>query len=374
VLRYGNARELCLGLEVVTPQGEIWSGLTGLRKNNTGYDLRDLFIGAEGTLGIITAACMKLFPLPASNGTALAALQSVDDALKLLELAQRMAGPTLTGFELFNDLCLQLVEKHFADHNTPFTQRHAHYVLIEISNHEQAGHTQALLERLLQTAIEVNLVQDAVVAQSGKQAAQLWELREHISEAQAAEGSNIKHDISVPISCIGEFVRETDALLQRQFPGVRMVSFGHLGDGNLHYNVSEPQVQTAMHNKPVRAEPVEAPSPFMKLATKKGDPSTSSEPAPAKAWGRTGFDSDSQMPHRSNSAASGAFLLQQPYVYCLVHDQVHKFGGSISAEHGIGQLKREELLRYKSATEMRLMHAIKNALDPLGIMNPGKVI
>ncbi len=321
VLRYGNARDLCLGLEVVTPQGEIWSGLTGLRKNNTGYDLRDLFIGAEGTLGIITAACLKLFPLPASSGTALAALQSVDDALRLLELAQRMAGPTLTGFELFNDLCLRLVEKHFSDHRTPFAQRHAHYLLIEISNHEGQEHTQALLERLLEAAFSANLVQDAVIAQSGKQAAELWELREHISEAQAAEGKNIKHDISVPISCIGDFVRETDALLQQQFPGVRMVSFGHLGDGNLHYNVSEPEV-----------------------------------------------------PHRNIGAASGALLLQQPHVYCLVHDQVHKFGGSISAEHGIGQLKREELLRYKSATEMRLMHVIKNALDPLGIMNPGKVI
>jgi FAD/FMN-containing dehydrogenase len=318
VLRYGNARELCLGLEVVTADGEIWSGLNALRKNNTGYDLRDLFIGAEGTLGVITSACVKLFPLPQSTGTALVALHRVEDALALLDLAQQHAASTLTGFELFSDFCLRLVEKHFSDHRSPFAARHDWHVLIEISNHQSAEATTTLLEHLLETALAAGLIEDAVIAQSGAQAAELWELREHISEAQAAEGKNIKHDISVPISRIAEFVRETDALLARRFPGVRMVIFGHLGDGNLHYNVSAP-----------------------------------------------GFGSGQD---------DGSFIAQQPAVYEAVHDQVHRFGGSISAEHGIGQLKRDELLRYKSSVEVALMRRIKQALDPDNRMNPGKIL
>jgi FAD/FMN-containing dehydrogenase len=338
VLRYGNARELCLGLEVVTPQGEIWDGLTGLRKNNTGYDLRDLFIGAEGTLGVITAACLKLFPAPRAQVTALAALSTVADAIALLELAQARCGPTLTGFELFSETCLQLVEKHFSDHRSPFTTRHAQYVLLEITDHEDDAHAQALLESLMQTAFERVLVQDAVVAQSQAQSAALWELREHISEAQAAEGNNIKHDISVPISSIAAFVRETDALLQQHFAGVRMVTFGHLGDGNLHYNVSPPDYGSRNIHKGFEAKVAENPH---------GD---------------------------CVNASEMQFLANQEAIYHLVHDQVHKHAGSISAEHGIGQLKRSELPRYKSAVELRLMRVIKSALDPLGIMNPGKIL
>ncbi|KPF66862.1 hydroxyacid dehydrogenase [beta proteobacterium AAP99] len=318
VLRYGNARELCLGLEVVTAEGEIWSGLNALRKNNTGYDLRDLFIGAEGTLGVITAACVKLFPRPQSEGTALVALRSVENALALLDLAQQHAASTLTGFELFSDFCLSLVERHFSDHRSPFAARHDWHVLIEISNHQAAESASTLLEHLLETALAAGLIEDAVIAQSGTQAAELWELREHISEAQAAEGKNIKHDISVPISRIAEFVRETDALLAQRFPGMRMVTFGHLGDGNLHYNVSAP-----------------------------------------------GFGSGQD---------DGSFITMQPAVYETVHDQVHRYGGSVSAEHGIGQLKRSELLRYKSPVELALMRRIKQALDPDNRMNPGKVL
>jgi D-lactate dehydrogenase (cytochrome) len=338
VLRYGNARELCLGLEVVTPRGELWDGLTGLRKNNTGYDLRDLFIGAEGTLGIITAACVKLFPLPRAQVTALAALNNVEDAVTLLGLAQAHCGPTLTGFELFSEACLKLVEKHFSDHRSPFGARHPQYVLLELSDHESEAHAQQLLESTMQTALERGLAQDAVIAQSQAQSRALWELREHISEAQALEGKNIKHDISVPISRIAAFVQETDALLQQHFAGMRMVTFGHLGDGNLHYNVSPPEYGS--RNIDAAFE--------VKMAEKAHE-----------------YCADT---------SETLFLSQQSAIYQCVHDQVRKHAGSISAEHGIGQLKREELLRYKSEVELRLMRVIKLALDPLNIMNPGKVL
>ncbi|MGZ9031294.1 MAG: FAD-binding oxidoreductase [Burkholderiaceae bacterium] len=315
VLRYGNARELALGLEVVLPSGELWNGLRGLRKDNTGYDLRDLFIGAEGTLGVITAACLKTFPLPRGEGTALLAVQSVDDALKLLALAQSAAGPSLTGFELFSDFCLQLVERHFAPHRSPLPERAPYYALLQLSDHESDEHAAALLQGIAGRAIEQELAVDATLALSVAQARGLWALRELISEAQAAEGKNIKHDISVPISAIARFAAETDALLARRMPGIRMVIFGHLGDGNLHYNVSPPV-----------------------------------------------------------GLADDEFATRQPEVYRLVHDQVARHGGSISAEHGIGQLKREENRHYKSAVELALMRSIKAALDPLGIMNPGKVL
>jgi FAD/FMN-containing dehydrogenase len=315
VLRYGNARELCLGLEVVLPSGEVWDGLRGLRKDNTGYDLRDLYIGAEGTLGVITAACLKTFPRPRTQVTALLALPTLREALALLGDAQSRCGPTLTGFECFSDFCLTLVERHFPGHHSPFAQRHPHYVLMELSDHEGEGHATALAEGLIAHALESGRVRDAVVAQSLAQARALWSLRELISEAQTAEGKNVKHDIAVPISSIARFVEETDALLQQRFPGVRMVVFGHLGDGNLHYNVSPP----------------------------------------------LGMD-------------EARFLELQPALYATVHDQAHAFSGSISAEHGIGQLKRAENARYKSAVEMRLMRALKQALDPLNIMNPGKML
>ena len=315
VLRYGNARELALGLEVVLPSGEIWNGLRGLRKDNTGYDLRDLFIGAEGTLGVITAACLKTFPLPRAQVTALFALEAVAPALTLLALAQAATGPTLTAFELFSATCLELVTRHFPEQRSPFGHAHAQYVLLQLSDHEDEQHTAALLQALAEQALEKNLITDAVIAQSTAQSRSLWKLRESITEAQVREGKNIKHDISVPISSIARFIDETNALLAQHFPGVRMVTFGHLGDGNLHYNVMPPA-----------------------------------------------------------GMAEDRFFAQQPAVYQCVHDQVTRFSGSISAEHGIGQLKRDENARYKSAVEMNLMRAIKRTLDPLNIMNPGKVV
>jgi FAD/FMN-containing dehydrogenase len=338
VLRYGSARDLCLGLEVVTAQGEIWHGLNTLHKNNTGYDLRNLLIGAEGTLGIITAACMKLYPMPRAQVVALAALNHVHDAVALLQLAQHHCGAGLTGFELFNSLCLELVESHFASHRSPFAQRHAQYVLIELSSHEDAAHTQHVLEVLLQQALEQHLVQDAVVAQSEAQGKALWQLRELISQAQALEGHNIKHDISLPISNIAAFVQNTDALLQQQFAGVRMVTFGHLGDGNLHYNCSAPDFGKRNIHAHFEAKMAENP-------------------------------------HENCAITSDqAFLVHQPAIYALVHDQVHRYGGSFSAEHGVGQLKRGELLRYKDPVELQLMRVIKTALDPLNLFNPGKIL
>jgi FAD/FMN-containing dehydrogenase len=315
VLRYGNMRELCLGLEIVTPQGNIWHGLRSLRKDNTGYDLRDLFIGAEGTLGIITAAVLKLFPLPKIELTALAAMQTPDDALKLLAAAQTQCGAALTGFELISDFSLQLVMKHFPSLHRPFPQRYPQYVLLELSDHDSQEHASALLEGLITGALEQEIIQDAIVAASLAQSRMLWHLREHIPLAQAEEGKNIKHDVSVPISQIGHFIRTTDALLQNDFPGCCMVTFGHLGDGNLHYNVSAPEGEI-----------------------------------------------------------DEVFMLNQPAVNRIVHDSVHRFGGSISAEHGLGALKRDEICRYKTDTELDLMRAIKRAIDPLNLMNPGKVI
>jgi FAD/FMN-containing dehydrogenase len=319
VLRYGNARELCLGLEVVTAHGDIWSGLSGLRKDNTGYDLRDLFIGAEGTLGIVTAAVLKLFPKPKAELTALAAMSSPDDALKLLTIAQSHCGPALTGFELMSDFCLRLVAKHYTHMRMPFeknpAEHHAQYVLLELSDSESEEHANTMLEKLIEEALEQDIVEDAIVASSIAQSKSLWNLREHIPLAQAEEGKNIKHDISVPISRIGDFIRTTDTLLQQAFPGCRMVTFGHLGDGNLHYNVSPPE-----------------------------------------------------------GTSADEFIARQADVNRVVHDSVHHHGGSISAEHGLGALKREEIRRYKSPVEMQLMQSIKQALDPHNLMNPGKIL
>ena len=315
VLRYGNTRELCLGLEVVTAQGEIFSSLRGLRKDNTGYDLRDLFIGAEGTLGIITAAVLKLFPQPKARMTALAALKTPQQALTLLNIAQDRCGAALTAFELMSDTCLQLVRKHFPDTQAPFAQTHPQYVLLELSDSESEAHAEALLQNVLGEAMEAGLIDDAAVASSMAQSLALWALRERISESQAREGKNIKHDVSLPISRIADFIDCTDALLQQQFPGCRMVTFGHLGDGNLHYNVAAP----------------------------------------------LGVD-------------DSAYIARQAAINLVVHDSVDAHGGSISAEHGIGVLKREELRRYKSPLELQLMRNIKQALDPLNLMNPGKIL
>ncbi|MBC3870099.1 FAD-binding oxidoreductase [Undibacterium oligocarboniphilum] len=315
VLRYGNARELCLGLEVVTANGDIWHGLKGLRKDNTGYDLKNLYIGAEGTLGIITAATLKLFPAPRASCTVLAALATPDAALHLLNAAKNYLGPTLTGFELISDFCLQLVLRHFPQLRHPFRQTAPYYVLLEIASHESQEHAAGFLLDLLEKESDQNQLQDAVVAESRRQAQTLWNLRENISMAQAAEGKNIKHDIAVPVSSIPAFIAETNALLHRHFSGCRIVCFGHMGDGNLHYNISAPE-------------------------------------------------------HTSGEI----FLKQQALINRIVHDQVHRFNGSISAEHGLGTLKKEEIRRYKSAIELNLMETIKAALDPHNLMNPGKVL
>jgi FAD/FMN-containing dehydrogenase len=315
VLRYGNSRDLCLGLEVVTPQGDIWNGLRGLRKDNTGYDLRDLYIGAEGTLGIITAAVLKLYPQPKAELTALAALPSPEHALQFLSMAQSHCGASLTGFELMSDFCLQLVTKHYPQMRLPFQEQHPQYVLLELSDNESEEHATHILENLIEAALEQEIIVDAVLAASIAQSKALWNLREHIPLAQAEEGKNIKHDISVPIAHIGEFIQVTDVLLQNAFPGCRMVTFGHLGDGNLHYNVSPPE-----------------------------------------------------------NSSDIAFIEQQEAINRVVHDSACHFGGSISAEHGLGALKRTEVLRYKSEIEMNLMRTIKRALDPMNLMNPGKVV
>ena len=315
VLRFGNARELCLGLEVVTAAGEVWQGLSGLRKDNTGYSLRDLFIGSEGTLGIITAATLKLFPQPAALMTALAAVPSLEAAVSLLQLAQSRLGPGLTGFEVMNAFSLALVGRHFAQLTQPLAAS-KWMVLLEQSDTEGETHARALFEGLLEAALEAALITDAAVAESLQQSNALWLLREAIPMAQAQEGLNIKHDISLPISRIAAFVAATDAALAQAFPGVRMVDFGHLGDGNLHYNVQAPEgVQ---------------PDDFLRRC--------------------------------------------EAQVNALVYDAVTAHGGSISAEHGIGTLKREALKVHKSPVALALMRSIKQALDPQDIMNPGRLL
>jgi D-lactate dehydrogenase (cytochrome) len=315
VLRYGNTRELVLGLEVVLPSGEIWDGLRGLRKDNTGYDLKQLFVGAEGTLGVITAAVLKLFPLPRSRTTAVAALQDPDRALDLLERTLEACGERLTGFELFSDFCLSLVLKHFPDASAPFAKRFPQYVLMELSDTRPGDAVANLAESVLGAALEDGDILDAAIAQSNAQAKAFWKLRELISDAQAHEGPNVKHDVSIPISGIPDFIRTTDAELARAHPGVRMVTFGHVGDGNVHYNVSAPE-----------------------------------------------------------GIAPDVFVRQTAAINLIVHDSVARFRGSISAEHGLGQSKRDEIRRYKSSLELELMRKIKGALDPRGIMNPGKVL
>ena len=315
VLRYGNARALCLGLEVVTAEGEVWTGLTGLRKDNTGYDLRDLYIGSEGTLGIITAATMALVPQPAAITTALAACASVRDCVALLELARARLGPGLTGFEMMGRFALDLVARHFPQLPAPLPAA-AWTVLLEQSDNEGQEQARARFEALLSEALERGLIEDAVVAESLQQSQGLWHVRESIPLAQSEEGLNIKHDIALPVSAVPDFVLQTDAALAAAIPGVRLVNFGHLGDGNLHYNVQAPA-----------------------------------------------------------GADAARFLADhEAEVNRIVYDAVQRLGGSISAEHGVGQLKPEEIVQRKSAVEIALMRRIKAALDPQGRLNPGRVL
>lgn len=315
VLRWGNTRELCLGLEVVTATGEVWDGLSGLRKDNTGYDLRDLFIGSEGTLGIITAATIKLAPQPAATTTALAACATLEDCVALLALARGRLGAGLTGFEVMNAFSLELVARHFPALPRPLPGA-AWTVLLEQSDTEGEQQARTRFEALLEAALDAGHVHDAAVAESLAQSRALWHLRESIPLAQAEEGLNIKHDISVPVSRIPAFVAQCDAALQTRWPGVRLVDFGHLGDGNLHYNVQAPA-------------------------------------------GEDGARFMAEHEHAVNT---------------VVFDCVAEHGGSFSAEHGIGALKREELAARKHPVALKLMRSIKAALDPQGLLNPGRVL
>jgi FAD/FMN-containing dehydrogenase len=315
VLRYGNARDLCLGLEVVTAEGDIWDGLSGLRKDNTGYDLRDLFIGSEGTLGIITAATLKLNPKPAAITTAWVAAATLEQCVALLSLARARLGAGLTGFEVMNRFSLELVAKHFAALPRPLPHA-AWSVLMEQSDAEGEAQARARFEALLEAALQAGLIDDAVVAASLQQSHSLWHLRESIPLAQSQEGPNIKHDIALPVSAIAGFVAATDAALQAAFPGIRLVDFGHLGDGNLHYNVQAPD----------------------------------------------------------GVAAQEFMAAHEHAVNHLVYDAVGAVGGSISAEHGVGALKRDELAQRKSPVALQMMRAIKHALDPHARLNPGRVL
>jgi len=314
VLRYGNARDLVLGLEVVLADGRVWDGLRGLRKDNTGYDLKQLFVGAEGTLGIVTAAVLKLFPAPRSQATAFVAVADPAAAVQLLRTLRERLADRVTGFELIGALPLALCRKHHPTLPDPLPG-HPWYVLVQADDAAADAPTAGDLEAALGVAAEQGIAVDATIAQSQAQAAALWALRENISEGQRREGPNIKHDISLPVSSIPRFLDESAQALSRALPGVRFVTFGHLGDGNLHYNLSAPE----------------------------------------------GVD-------------AAGFLAHAPTANRIVHDLVAAHAGSFSAEHGIGQLKRAELAHYKSALELELMRRVKDALDPEGLMNPGKVL
>lgn len=315
VLRYGNMRDLTLGLEVVLPDGRIWDGLRGLRKDNTGYDLKHLFIGSEGTLGIITAAVLKLYPAVRSRTTAWVALPSPQAAVDLIGRMRALCGDRLTGFELMSRQSVEFVLRHVAGCNDPFGEVHPWYVLIELSDTLPEAPLNAMLETGLGEALERGEVLDAVVAGSEAQVAALWKMREGISEAQNHEGPSLKHDISVPVSSIPAFIEAADRQLQEAFAGVRIVAYGHVGDGNLHYNISKPP-----------------------------------------------------------SSEDAAFKAQAEAIMHVIYRVTCDFAGSISAEHGLGQAKREAARHYKQPLELELMRSIKQSMDPAGLMNPGKLL
>jgi len=315
VLRYGNTRDLVLGLEVVLPDGRVWGGLRGLRKDNTGYDLKQLFIGAEGTLGIITAAVLKLFPKPRSRATALVALENPRAAVALLTWLRHACGDRVTAFELMSRMCIDLVVRHIPNQRDPFSEPHPWYVLVELSDSTEGEATTGLLVDALGEAAAREEIRDAVIAASEAQRNALWQLRENIPESQKVDGVSIKHDVSVPVSRVPDMIEQASAQLAERFPHVRILAFGHVGDGNVHYNCSKAERQEA-----------------------------------------------------------AAFFAQSHEVNRIVYDVVNGLNGSISAEHGLGVLKRDEIKRYKSELELDLMRTVKRALDPQGIMNPGKVL
>jgi D-lactate dehydrogenase (cytochrome) len=312
-LAFGVAREMALGLEVVLADGRVLNGLSKLKKDNTGYDLRNLFIGSEGTLGIITAATLKLFPKPRTVETAFVGLKSPADALKLLSLSQNEAAGSLTSFELLADIAVDFSVKHGIDIREPLTSKHPWYVLMELSSPRED--VRATLEAILAQGMEQGIVDDAAIAANLSQRAAFWKLRDEMSAAQKPEGGSIKHDISVPVAAVPTFIAEANAAVTKLIPGARPVPFGHLGDGNIHYNVSQPI-----------------------------------------------------------DANTADFLARWHDVNAAVFEIVLRLGGSISAEHGIGVLKRDELPEVKDKVAIELMRSIKSMLDPLGIMNPGKVL
>ena len=315
VLRYGNARDLVLGLEVVLADGRVWDGLSRLRKNNTGYDLKQLFLGSEGTLGIITAAVLELFAKPRTKETALAAVPSAEAAVELFGRLNDVAGDALVAFELMARIALDFCVAHIPGCADPFADRHPWYALLELTSPRRDDPLRATLEQALSEACEAGVVLDAVVAQNEAQAAGLWRMRESVPEAQRHEGGSIKNDISVPLSRVAEFIERASRAVERALPGIRVVVFGHLGDGNIHFNLSQP----------------------------------------------VGMD-------------RLAYLAEWDRLERLVSDIAVELDGSFSAEHGIGELKRAGLLRYKSGIEIELMRRLKRALDPKNIMNPGKII
>jgi len=315
VLRYGNTRELVLGLEVVLADGRVWNGLSALRKDNTGYDLKNLFVGAEGTLGIITAAVLKLFPLPKAKVTAFVGGPSVHRMLELFDRLRKRAGDQLTAFEYMPRIALEIVLRHAPGAVKPLAEAHESCALIELTSPDPEADLQGIFETVLGEAIEDGLFEDATIGASEAQNKALWHLREALSEVQGHEGGSIKHDVSVPVSRVADFVVEASAACEAAMPGIRPIPFGHFGDGNIHFNLAQP----------------------------------------------VGMD-------------KAAFLGQWERFNRIVHDIVARMKGSISAEHGIGLIKRDELLMYKDPVAVDLMRTLKRALDPQNILNPGKVL
>ena len=313
VLRYGSARDLVLGLEVVLPDGRIWNGLRSLRKDNTGYDLKHLFIGAEGTLGIITAAVLKLFPRPQSTATACVAIASPEVAVRLLAYIRTTCGQALSGFEIISRNCLDMVFKHIEDTQEPFNRPYRWYLLIKVDDVQQNSPEAMLRNSMLNFGAEVLMF---AIESDARKAERWWKLRKNISEAQKREGISIKHDVAVPVSHVAEFIAQSSEALRARFEGIRIIAFGHMGDGNIHYNASMP-----------------------------------------------------------DAVLNNTFIAQhESEVNRIVYDVVARLAGSISAEHGLGQLKRETIREYKDPLELELMRSIKQALDPQGLMNPGKVL
>ncbi len=315
VLAYGNTRNLVLGLEVVLPTGEIWNGLRALLKDNSGYDLKQLFIGAEGTLGIVTAAVLRLFPKPRGQTVAIAGLSSPQDALKLFRLARQRADRGLTAFELMPRILVEMLMRHLPDARDPLARPHPWYVLLEVSSGRSEADAEELLQGALADALRDGLVADAAVAKSLDEARQFWRLRHALSEIQKSEGASIKHDVSIAVERVPEFIARAGEAVAAAVPGSRVVAFGHLGDGNIHFNLAQPP-----------------------------------------------------------GADPRQFLARSTEVHAIVHGIVGEMGGSIAAEHGIGRYKRALLATVKSEIELDMMRRIKKAFDPNNILNPGRVL